>query len=697
MRGRNLEAEKAAEVPPLIENKPVVVGIYGIPGSGKSTLLNDLRQELAQDRLVFYEGSEVISLFVTDGLLAFQNLEEEEKKFHRKKAIDWIRQECMNSGKVGVVVGHFMFWKEEEHEGCAVHTQNDFNTFTHIIYLDTPSAVVAERCQKDGNRRRFSASASHLDKWQNAEKDGLQRLCRENRILFYHLIPSKSPDILVEEVSVLLEDFQRHNSDYNLSQAQKKLEEVLVNQDQIETVLMMDADKTLTAMDTSRLLWIKAPGDRGNLLKALFSGPLGYSYTAFRQAVLLYEELADDEQFEAICQGVAAEVTMHPEFVSLLRFVAEHKHTGAVVVTCGVKRIWEKVLERVGLSGSVSVVGGGRISDGFVVTASVKAALVSRLQDVHGMFVWAFGDSPLDIEMLCKADEAIVVSGMKNTRSKTMDVALSKAIDSGLRARQALLPSNAPPRLNSTVLPLVQLTRSADHGPFETASHPEAREPLNSSFIHSVLCRRRLQILQASERTAAALLMTPTRNAEVSGPGLKEAHRRIGWYLGTEFLGSVIGLEKITIEHVQGHTTSGHQLLHERSTSIIALMRGGEPMALGVNDAFPLAMFVHAKSPDDIKPEHLRDPGAVLLVDSVVNSGKTIVEFVQAIRNMHATIRIVVVAGVVQAESVSGERFEALGRYGSVSLIALRLSNNKFTGRGTTDTGNRLFNTTHIA
>jgi uracil phosphoribosyltransferase len=442
---------------------------------------------------------------------------------------------------------------------------------------------------------------------------------------------------------------------------------------------------------------MQALRNKGDPLKALFGGPSGYSYTAFRQAVLLYEEIADDEQFEAMCQGVAAEVTMHPEFMSLLSVVAEHKHIRAVVVTCDVKRIWENVLERVGLSDSVSVIGGGRISDGFVVTPSIKAALVRRLQDVHRMFIWAFGDGPLDIEMLCKADEAIVVSDMKDTRSKTMDVALSKAIDSGLQARLVLLPSNAPPRLNTTVLPLVQLTRSANHGLFEIPSHLKTREPLDSSFIHSVLCRRRLQIVQASERTAAALLMTPTRNANISGPGLREAHRRTGWYLGTEFLGSVIGLEEITIKHVQGHRTSGHQLLHERHTSIVALMRGGEPMALGVNDAFPLAMFVHAKSPYDIEPQHLRDPGAVVLVDSVVNSGKTIVEFVQAIRNKHATIRIVVIAGVVQVESVSGKRLGALGRYGNVSLVALRLSNNKFTGRGSTDTGSRLFNTTHIA
>lgn len=64
-------------------------------------------------------------------------------------------------------------------------------------------------------------------------------------------------------------------------------------------------------------------------------------------------------------------------------------------------------------------------------------------------------------------------------------------------------------------------------------------------------------------------------------------------------------------------------------------------MAFGVNDAFPLAMFVHASHPDDIKLHHLQDQLTLVLVDSVVNSGKTVVQFVQHVRNLNATIRIV--------------------------------------------------------
>jgi uracil phosphoribosyltransferase/soluble P-type ATPase len=373
---------------------------------------------------------------------------------------------------------------------------------------------------------------------------------------------------------------------------------------------------------------------------------------------------------------------MHPEFVTLLQLVAREKYVMAVIVSCGLRHVWEKVLEKVGLSKTMKVIGGGRIADGFVITAEVKDALVARLRDTHQMYVWAFGDGVLDLPMLSRAHQAIIVVGEQHTRSKSMDTALLNIIDNdGLRARQVLLPSNASPRLDTAKLPLVQL--------------------LDHEFLDSVFCRHNRhavpQVLHATHRNAAKLLMSPTRDARVAGPILREAHRRVGWYLATDFLTELIGVEEYPILHVQGHQTSAHRLCHEEQTSIVALMRGGEAMALGVNDAFPLAMFVHARQPDDIKRHHLQRQRTVLLVDSVVNSGRTVVEFVQHIRRLHTTIRIVVVAGVIQANSVSaGGPFQAFDCDANLSLVALRLSDNKFTGKGTTDTGNRLFNTTHL-
>ena len=89
----------------------------------------------------------------------------------------------------------------------------------------------------------------------------------------------------------------------------------------------------------------------------------------------------------------------------------------------------------------------------------------------------------------------------------------------------------------------------------------------------------------------------------------------------------------------------------------------------------------------------------ILLVDWVINTGQGILEFVRRIVAYNRKIRIVIVAGVVQAGATRemSDLVRALCLPDAVNLVALRLSENKFTGTGVTDTGNRLFNTTHLA
>ena len=87
----------------------------------------------------------------------------------------------------------------------------------------------------------------------------------------------------------------------------------------------------------------------------------------------------------------------------------------------------------------------------------------------------------------------------------------------------------------------------------------------------------------------------------------------------------------------------------------------------------------------------------VLLVDSVVNSGASVVHFYEWIRSLKATVCVVVVAGVVQAQCIAeGGLLFRLGR-DVLFDVALRLSDNAFTGQGDTDTGNRLFNTPQLS
>ncbi|PVH71222.1 hypothetical protein DL98DRAFT_563967 [Cadophora sp. DSE1049] len=621
--------------------KPVIVGIYGISAAGKFYLINQLKEILGEEHYTFYDGSGKIDTVTPGGLSAFKKL----------------------TGKFGAIAGHFMFWKEKEEDRIKekvdiVWTKGDSETFTYMLYLDVPTDIVLKQCRDDDKRNRPILP---------------EKTCSEHGILFSVLAHNEQ---LPGTTASLLRDFREHTENLNLSRAENVLDEIIGKDNaKLETMLVLDADRTLCAVDTGEMFWTEL-GYTNDPLKKLFSGPMRYTHNAFRQASLLYEEATDDAKFTSTCQAVASKVKMHTESLRLLRRMEHYSHIGAVVVTCGLRRVWEMVLDAAGLSNTIKVIGGGRIDNGYVVTAEVKAALVKRLRDKHNMQVWAFGDSPLDLPMLKEADEAIVVIGEAGKRSKTMDKELENAITKeGLAARQVLLPSYATHHLDTAKLPIFDI-----------------RDP---GAVNSIFPRREpLTVLHAST-PAAQLLQTPMRHAENSGVALQAIHKKVRWFLATNSSTEAVGMEEYPIPHVQGGSTTGHRLLHERQTTIVALMRGGEPMAKGVHKAFSLAMFVHANNPSDLKPHHLENQKTILLVDSVINNGTTIVEFVKRIKKLGSDVKIVVVTGVAQKKSVAEDG--PLARVGREGLtVALRLSENKYTGKGGTDTGNRLFNTTRF-
>ena len=676
-----LRPSAGAPPAPPAKSQRVVVGLYGLPGAGKSYVLNQLKQNLGHEDFTFHEGAGQIAKLVPGGLEAFKKMKDDDKVHWRKLAIEAIGKESAESGKTAVVTGHYMFWSDEEEIGSVVCTSKDLDVYTHALYVHMPAQWIVDRRRDDKERARPSISKTRVAEWQELEERELRRLCRQHGILFCV--------VSLHQILEMLQDFRVHDEDYNLKEAKHQLDSVL--QSQQSTVLVIDGDKTLAAGDTGALFWeavsdITGIPGRAQTLQDLFSSELGYTYKGFRQATLLCEEaIWGKEDYNSICDEVALAVTIHPDFVPLLTTMNKLKHVGAIVVTCGLGRIWEKILQKEKATAQVKVIGGGRLTDRLVVTAAVKAELVEHLQKTHHKRVWAFGDSPLDLPMLGQADQAFIVVGETQTRSKSMDVALASAVLSHQLhgARQVLLPGTVEPRL--TTLPTIKL------------DDPSFLDPLFAG--QATVQENGLEIVCAADTNdyAAKLLATPMRDAANAGPALRTAHRHVGWYLAIEHVTTIIGLESCPIQHVLGRPETGSRLRHEKRTTIAALMRGGEPMASGVSDAFPLAWFVHAKEPEDIKLHHLKGQETVILVDSVVNTGKSIVDAIQHIRKLHATIRIVVVAGVVQKECVSKNVLkDELGQLMGIHLVTLRYSDTKFTGSKATDTGNRLFNTTHL-
>lgn len=427
-----------------------VIGIYGLPGSGKTFILKTLEKEMESQNYLFFEGSTVLSKIHPGGLEGFLAEPEEKRRALREAAVRYINAECLTKQKAGVVTGHLMFWPQDSQIiPSSIHTQADMDIYSHIIYLDVPNEVIAQRRQNDATRDRGSHSIARLQEWKEREIFLLRNLCSQNKITFVPVSGS------VGEIKSLIRKFahytsQAKNSDQAIEHTNRILEQ---NIKQPQRMFVIDGDKTLVPNDTGKMLWQSEKVAFGSDTLAKVFESMGYDYTAFMQVALLHNELGTDAEFEKKCDQVADEVCIYPDFLRTLKKVAKEPSTEALVVTCGLQMIWEKILQNFKLFDKIKVVGAGRGVDGLVMTPDVKYAIVAYLQKKRNMNVWAFGDSPLDLLMLRKADHAFVAVGHEETRSKSMEKELENAIKvegSHFRPRQTLLREAGNPLPLST-------------------------------------------------------------------------------------------------------------------------------------------------------------------------------------------------------------------------------------------------------
>jgi adenylylsulfate kinase-like enzyme len=267
--------------------KTKIFGLYGLSGSGKSFLLSQLKEKLGGEDYIFYDGSEAIDEVVEGGLEAFKALTEEEKVHWREVAIQRIENACTDSGKIGIVAGHYMFWHDEmEPAGEVVCTQKDLDIFTHILYLDVPAGVIAERRKSDESRDRSELPVAHFTKWQKEEVDKLRADCRQNKILFSTVSPldAKGCDLL-DTVLRLLQDFQNQTEEKNLDKAKDVMNAAIrLGGGRWKTMLVLDADGTLAPQDGGRMFWDEVgstlPSTKKEWpVKCVFKSPKQYCFT----------------------------------------------------------------------------------------------------------------------------------------------------------------------------------------------------------------------------------------------------------------------------------------------------------------------------------------------------------------------------------------------------------------------------------
>ncbi|WP_406668068.1 uracil phosphoribosyltransferase [Gallaecimonas sp. GXIMD1310] len=182
------------------------------------------------------------------------------------------------------------------------------------------------------------------------------------------------------------------------------------------------------------------------------------------------------------------------------------------------------------------------------------------------------------------------------------------------------------------------------------------------------------------------LLVNTTRQADLAGPALAEAHRNVGRSLAGSVAQHLL-LEDVEINHVAGIST-GVRVKVESEPIVVAVMRAGLFVAEGVWSSFSgssLVLHSEGSSLEDL-PAKGR---VVVIVDSVINTGQSIREILSSLMALEPSS--IVVATLVAYRhnlEVLVEEFPA------VDFHVARVSDRSYVGRGSTDTGARLFGTT---
>lgn len=161
-------------------------------------------------------------------------------------------------------------------------------------------------------------------------------------------------------------------------------------------------------------------------------------------------------------------------------------------------------------------------------------------------------------------------------------------------------------------------------------------------------------------------LIQESRNQENRGPKLAAVHTKLGNIIGEELACTIA---------------------NKKETTIITLMRAGLPFSQGIFEFFPTSPFLPIKKVEDLQEYDIYLTNRnIIVVDSVINSGKSIQPIVDYLKKKNN--KIIIVTNVINDKAVP--------KFNDVDLHTIRISANSYVGTKSIDTGNRLFNTIEL-
>jgi uracil phosphoribosyltransferase len=182
------------------------------------------------------------------------------------------------------------------------------------------------------------------------------------------------------------------------------------------------------------------------------------------------------------------------------------------------------------------------------------------------------------------------------------------------------------------------------------------------------------------------LHVNETRQETVNGSKLADAHRAVGRDLSAH-LAQCLTIENYEIGHPTGNKSDGRRVTQESKPIIIAMLRSGLFLAEGIYSSIPGSAMVLYKSAKDL--EDMPKGKNLIVVDAVINTGKSIREILAHVEKFEPS-HLMVASLVASKEGLTS----LINEFPKVDFHIARVSENSYTGKGSTDTGARLFGTT---
>ncbi len=326
------------------------IGLYGMPTSGKTFILDQI------DFIEVLVGSRLLREYDPE----FDTRDETGREKDRKEVA-----QLMMKKDTFIMDGHYAFGDE------IAFTEDEGRMYEVYLYLYVAPEILSARIaasEKNQKYRKYD-----IAEWQNREISGLREYCHQNNKDFY--VIDNPPENSFGDVSDIIRFIKDIVNGYSCASYARKCADDILSRSQLDTVMLLDGDKTLTIEDTSNTVF--------GYTTHLYDGNFYTGYQAWKQ----------NEEFKNYSFDDLKEMPVH-----LNEKVRAAMTKEAYILTSGHERVWRFISDQLGVG----------FYYGIEMSAETKLYITKHLQDA-GKRVTAYGDGMNDYYMLKQADEGYLV------------------------------------------------------------------------------------------------------------------------------------------------------------------------------------------------------------------------------------------------------------------------------------------------